>query len=239
MTLIYGFNLLCLKIKYEILEYLEPSYLNSNKDCEKNIKELYDTKLDISHKKFIMNSLIGNLGKKYNKKSKSMICNNLDTASVYQQMEGGHIIDMQDGKYYYCKNYKTNLTEGFLPIHIAIYDSMRMELYKLKNRMLECGLKIIGYKVDAIYFEKPKNNNINDYSNILKAFGCKSYTIRTNKKEEKVITIDEIKSKFVTYDENKTDFENIGALTYNDDKFNLIGEIIKKDIEIKPFAEEI
>lgn len=59
ITLIYGFNLRDLELKYEILEYIEPSYLKSNNKCEKLFEQLYSTELDIKHKKNIGNVLIG------------------------------------------------------------------------------------------------------------------------------------------------------------------------------------
>lgn len=102
----------------------------------------------------------------------------------------------------------SELGNGFLPIHIAIYDSMRMELYKLKNKMIERGLKIVGYKVDAIYFEKPRllKKQNEEYYYIFEAFENFNKKPIEKTKIIKSMTLDEIKQEFVTHDANKSDF---------------------------------
>lgn len=201
-TNIYGFNLKKLKLKYKIIKYLEPSYLNKN-NCKALIKELYESELDIQYKKFIMNNTLGNTGKKYNKKNVTIICNNYETAYIHKKSNDnkGYIIDMDDGKFYYIRSNKAVLKNGFLPINMAIYDTMRMKLYELKNNLINNGVEIVGYKVDAIYFNKNHKN------------------------------IFDIIEKYETYDDNKSDFENIGKLTYNDIEIKLCGNIVYKKIE--------
>ena len=113
-------------------------------------------------RKFIMNSLIGSLGKYKDKKEKSTIARTEHEAQLLIKQHGGYyykIVDEENKLFFHViKSYK-RYKNGFLPLHMMIYDNMRITLYNITNDMEANHIRLFGAKVDALYFED-KNNNI-------------------------------------------------------------------------------
>lgn len=148
-----GIELKGSNIKVEILEYLEPSFVNEN-NIEEMINDLWKSKLYPEHKKFIPNKNIGLLGKKFNKREDCVMYKELVDANTAKNQYGGYIYEI-DGVYYHIIKKKREIVCGFLPMHLFILSIMRMKMYLMKQKLENAGLKVLGYKTDAIYFELP------------------------------------------------------------------------------------
>ena len=61
----------------------------------------------------------------------------------------GYIYEIKQNLFYYIKSSKKELKNGFLPIHIFIYDLTRFKLYEISEKLIKNNIPIEGYKVDA------------------------------------------------------------------------------------------
>ena len=49
----------------------------------------------------------------------------------------GYIYEIKQNLFYYIKSSKKELKNGFLPIHIFIYDLMRFKLYEISEKLIK------------------------------------------------------------------------------------------------------
>jgi len=213
-TVIYGYNLKQLILKYEILQYLDYSYLEEI-DTKDIVDECFYTDdlicdeeednielITEKDQKFIMCNSIGELGKIKNKKEKSSITTTEADVQRKVKDHGGNYfkIENEEGKklYFHVNKSYGRYKNGFLPFHTMIYDNMRMALNDIVNDLIKLGYNIYGIKTDAIYIVKNYKLDINI---ILKKYGLVE--------EDKYINSDDginIKKSKVR--------ENIGKLKY-------------------------
>jgi hypothetical protein len=200
LTIIYGLNLKRLDLKHEILEYLEPS-IEKNNEINNLIEKLYNSNvLQIGHKKFIINKLIGMTCKKINKKTKSFLCNNYDNAEILKKKnnDNGYVLEFENNNFFYVMKNEKLLKNGFLPIDIFVKDLHRFRLYEMKNKLKNYGFEIQAYKVDAIHVkynshylnllqEYMKENPQELYDNEFKKIGSISININVEKIFKNVI----------------------------------------------------
>jgi len=187
-NLISGYTLNRVNINVKILSVCHPSILQLNSSSNV-IKQIYDSDLEIIHKKFIVNKIIGLTGKKYNKISASRLYFDKDEAYTdSKDLEGGRMASLkipvtykikkdENGNNEYFPIYdkekiyivsntkKTNLDQGFLPIQFFIYDIMRLKMYNLYQKLSDQGAKIYGMNTDSLYingdfeYKKKKRDN--------------------------------------------------------------------------------
>lgn len=62
--------------------------------------------------------------------------------------------------YIYSYTKKQKLTNGLIYTDMLIKDTNRMNMYKLKNELIEFGVNVIGYKVDYIFIQMPKQSEM-------------------------------------------------------------------------------
>jgi hypothetical protein len=165
-------------LNYKILQVLEYSYIKKI-DSKKIVNDCYEgINLDSSiliekDGKFIANSSIGMLGKFKDKKEKSTIVTTEYDAQLLMKEHGGYyykIINPNDNKdiiyFHVVKTYK-RFKNGYLPLHMMIYDNMRITLNNIITDMEKLDIGIYGIKTDAIYFE----DNRGDINTILIKYG--------------------------------------------------------------------
>jgi len=167
----YGINLKHInKEKYHIINYCRPSKIVNN-NTSSIIKKIYDSNLTTDEKKLIVNVNTGRIEKLSNKTEKTKLFLSLEEAKHYRKKFGGHIFTVKDKKlveaeanqklYYLIKKKKEPLQDGFYPIKLLIYDTMRLKLLQMCYDLLKNNIKIYGINTDAIFVSntyKPISN---------------------------------------------------------------------------------
>ncbi|MEK7644626.1 MAG: hypothetical protein AAB390_04980 [Patescibacteria group bacterium] len=171
-TLIYGYNLRALNLKkYSIKFVIEHAYTEDIKTTD-IVKELYDSDIDEIKKKFIMNNIIGMLGKFRNTKEITTLYNNEQDLQNKLSIDGGHYYNLSDDEFKLYQHITKNIslmTNGYLYFHMMIYDNMRSELYNKVKLLNKNNIVIHGIKTDAIYI-----HHISQSDNISKIFNIAS-----------------------------------------------------------------
>ena len=183
----YGYKLNRINENYEVLYMKKPSnlILSNSKDL---VKKVFDSKLDISLKKFIVNKNLGLIEKKRNKKSISRLFKNYNEALYYQTKLGkGDIIPINEEeiiseeKYNEIEgeiltSYKTiikdtihllhvseekELINGFLPIKELIYEIRSLKNYNTFQKLKQHKIEVHGIKTDSLLVnDNPKNRKL-------------------------------------------------------------------------------
>ena len=183
----YGYKLNRINENYEVLYMKKPSNLipSNSKDL---VKKVFDSKLDISLKKFIVNKNLGLIEKKRNKKSISRLFKNYNEALYYQTKLGkGDIIPINEEeiiseeKYNEIEgeistSYKTiikdtihllhvseekELINGFLPIKELIYEIRSLKNYNTFQKLKQHKIEVHGIKTDSLLVNNnPKNRKL-------------------------------------------------------------------------------
>lgn len=99
-------------------------------------------------RKFVCNSFIGEIGKRINKKSESIISKNLNDIDDF---EVSNIGTEKEPIYYGVKTYEKDLINGFYHIQNMIYSHQRVLLYNLYKLLHKEGIKSYAIRVDCIY----------------------------------------------------------------------------------------
>ena len=114
--------------------------------------------------------------KKYNKKRTTICFKNEDDAKMYMLANKGCKFDLYgDGSVWIVnKVQKQRLKNGFLPISEMVLGSARLKLYEMYEEMLLNDIQVLGFKTDAIFFNRPKNplSTYSFVSNCKEALGC-------------------------------------------------------------------
>lgn len=152
-VIVYGYTLKEIeKCKYKILYMAKPSKLRPN-NTKAIIKELFDSDLDIMNKKILMNSVIGYTAKSINHKEKSRLFKSDQEAYQYSKDNKAERVAITDDYICTIQRAKKQLTEGFYPIQLFVYDIMRMKIYKLCKQLTEKGITPIAVKTDCVYVD--------------------------------------------------------------------------------------
>ena len=190
-TIIYGYNLKQINIEYNIIQFLEYTYLekiNTNEildeiynmeDQKLNMDGTTDNLINEKNRKFIANCLIGKLGQIKKCKEKMTLCATEKDAIIETNKNKGYYfkcINENNDKeilYFHVNKEYQRFKNGFLFLHMMIYDNMRITLNNIVNEMKENNIDIYGIKTDAIYFKQLNfdedykiNNIINKYGNV-------------------------------------------------------------------------
>lgn len=152
-TYMYGFLLNNLD-SYEIISVLKPCKFVSLNGIEDIIKEMYDDNaISNDLKKFIVNTLIGMTGKKYNKNKETYITSDIEEAGYYyNDLKYMHTILQYGDKELHLlqKTLKTLLNTSLYPIQLLIYDLAKQEMIHMINDELK-NFIVFGIKVDCLY----------------------------------------------------------------------------------------
>jgi hypothetical protein len=158
----YGHNLKTIDRKYyKIISYIKPYKIVDN-NIKHHIEKIYNSEMTTEEKKFIINKLIGLIGKRYNKKEYTTIYEDKKQAYMSMKKQGGQIITLHyDSKfslYLHIIRHKRELIDGYYPIQLYIYDTARLRLNKLTNLLIDSGNKILGWRTDCAYIEHNKES---------------------------------------------------------------------------------
>ena len=185
--LCYGINLKKeLTDNMEILAYLKPYKLVNNDMCH-TITHLYNNdEISMTHKKYIINKVIGLLGKKYNKVHQSHIFYDGAEAYAYMEKHGGNVHEFgynntnnntnnnvisldsvghifndeekyENVLYIWYKEDKKLLENGFYPIQLFIYDTARHMMHDLYKNIISVGGVPLYANTDCICIANDKN----------------------------------------------------------------------------------
>ena len=182
----YGYKLNRIKEKYIGMYFKKPSnlILSNSKSLVKNV---FNSKLSIDLKKFIVNKNLGLIEKKKNKKS---ICKAFKNSNevlyykekfpneqiysineeTYEATEDINPLDLnptpvtsikrkvKDTLHILSVSKEENLINGFLPIKELIYDIRDLKNYKTCKKLIEAKTKVFGIKTDSLMItDSPKN----------------------------------------------------------------------------------
>ena len=168
----YGYNYINRKPNVKLHFVFRPSVLKENV-FSNSIDELFnDETLEMSLKKFIANSTIGMLNKRYNNTNYSKAFTNKQEAYSNYRRYGGNIYehylksleelnkDIYDSKdekvYFHYLSKRTELNDGFYLIGLFIYDTAEAELFDLVDKARERGMNVYGVNTDCIYVDSIK-----------------------------------------------------------------------------------
>jgi hypothetical protein len=131
------------------------------------IEELWETKLPVCDKKFIVNMSIGWADKKYNKTSRCEYfddereawANKIDkpNASVMP------IITHDSKLYLVVDRRQTLMNEGFLPISFFKYDTQRLAMWKMYKTLHKGCLRIVGINTDCLYVQRDAKHYMREH----------------------------------------------------------------------------
>ena len=139
--------------------------------------------IPVALKKFLVNKAIGMCGKKFNKKSSTMLFKDKAEADKYAEIISGEISAgfLTAGKVLYIVSdeRKVRLCDGFYFTQHIVYNKQRKALYDIASLPQTKDKQIMAVKTDAIWFrgitedQVPKDNSFS---------GIGSYEITHNKK---------------------------------------------------------
>jgi len=156
-TYIHGFLLKEIKETCKILNVMKPYKLSKIEGIKELIKELYeDSRVRVQLKKFLINSIIGLTGKRYNKNIDTVVLKNPnEAATYYEDGYNGTIITNSENKeenlYVMRKEKIKELKSSFYPIQLLIYDKQKLELIKMAKYLQSLDFKIHYMHVDCLY----------------------------------------------------------------------------------------
>lgn len=133
------------KIHYQ----LKPSRLEKN-PTRKLIKELYESSLPDSLKKFVVNMTIGLMNKKYNQAEKAIYTTDIEEATYFSK----EIASIREKEYLsVMKSDRMQLKSGYLPIGFLVYDRMRLRMLNLYRTIKRSGCEVYGIATDCMFVD--------------------------------------------------------------------------------------
>ena len=161
-TVMFGFELgyvvcrLKLKVLFQLNLITRPIT-----SVSKFIQDLFspENTMDPAMKKSIPNKVIGMCGKRFNKLIDVQLFKNKDDAYLKLEKSGGMVNALSEEVWVSQKVVKQELVNGFRPIRDMVLSKARLEMFKLFGRMQGEGLKIKGFKTDAIFFEPSEDQS--------------------------------------------------------------------------------
>lgn len=134
-------------LTYKILSYARPSKLVEN-NIKSIVEKVYLSNLCIKDKKFIVNKVIGLLGKNKNTRETTQIFTNYNEA--YNSSKDVIELTIKDFKFYLAsQKQQETLKNGFIPIRDFVYDIQRYVMFNLYNVFKHCEL--VGMNTDGLY----------------------------------------------------------------------------------------
>jgi hypothetical protein len=141
----YGFAL-----EQRPISFVRPSRLKKNPFREQIKKVLECPDLPIESRKFILNSVIGWLGKTRNKKRRTSLFKEEMEAERKRLEIGALEIKPFLDWFLVTDSSEAELDEGFLAIHKMVYDSVAVHIRNFKAELESKGLDVIGVKADCL-----------------------------------------------------------------------------------------
>jgi hypothetical protein len=112
-----------------------------------------DEALDRTLKKFLVNSEIGKVGKRFNTKSHALLFEDASEAHHYRDSIGGECFQRRLNGHDFrivTRSRRAALCDGFYPVQLMIYDMQRLALY---NKAIEVGRPVLAVKTDCLWFK--------------------------------------------------------------------------------------
>lgn len=171
ISLCLGINLKQYKGQYQILQYIKTR--KSLNNIQPVVKEIYDNE-DITefHKKNICNITIGRCGKSHNTNIKTAVFHSEEEANYYVSQYQGKVMSFKvdDTTYYVHKSTLSNeLISTFKLISLMVYDTSRIELYKVQQILKENKIKSYACNTDSIFISSSQLQG-KSIENILKNY---------------------------------------------------------------------
>lgn len=138
-----------LKDNVEIKYVIRPSKLERN-PLRGLVKELYESELPDSLKKFVVNMGIGLMNKKYNQSEKAVYTTDIEEASYFSKNVGS----IRPTEYLsVLQSERVQLKSGFLPIGFLVYDRMRLRMMNLYRMLKRSGKEVYGIATDCMFVD--------------------------------------------------------------------------------------
>ena len=138
-----------LKDSVNIVYQIKPSRLEKN-PTRKLIKELYESPLPDSLKKFVVNMTIGLMNKKYNQSEKAIYTTDIEEATYFSK----DIASIRESEYLsVLKSERLQLKSGYLPIGFLVYDRMRLRMLNLYRELKKVGCNVYGIATDCMFVD--------------------------------------------------------------------------------------
>lgn len=151
--------------------------------------DMWKSDLPVDIKKFIPNKHWGCCGKKENVRSDTLTFTSYSEACAKKRDMGddaARIVALMlgDKKYYFLtREWKSSLSEGFMPIHHAVLDGQRRVLYE---KAVEIGKPVLAVKTDCLFY---KGHNIAEFSSKRNSFdSIGTWHVYKENNDEKVPT---------------------------------------------------
>ena len=143
--IVYGMTILeANKGQCELLGFMRPHKLEPLEGKHKTvIQQLYaDKNLSESQKKFIVNSIIGISGKRYNRKQVAEITNTEVIGQYYRSF---------GESYLNVKKNEMELTEGYTPINELVLEANRIMINKMVSSLIVGRVCVMAIRTDCVY----------------------------------------------------------------------------------------
>lgn len=215
----YGYNLKHYNGKYEILLVCKIS--RAPRNLTKCVMDsLWESDLDTQDKKNIMNMAIGCLGKLKQTHHETFLFSTADEANAMMQpgdsvsvitnnvlvpvaddlLDGGITYKNQPTSkmFYVNKSIEGYTVNGFYPVQVLIWDTMRRKLYQLAESLKKQNVNVIAVKTDCLFVDK-KVETVDGFNVIPKGerkFGCITICKQDIKLPTKRIEFEEVESFF-------------------------------------------
>lgn len=138
-----------LKDTVNIVYQIKPSRLEKN-PTRKLIKELYESPLPDSLKKFVVNMTIGLMNKKYNQSEKAIYTTDIEEATYFSK----DIASIRESEYLsVLKSERLQLKSGYLPIGFLVYDRMRLRMLNIYRELKKSGCNVYGIATDCMFVD--------------------------------------------------------------------------------------
>ena len=139
-----------------IESFVEPSRLVSAEPAHSAICGIYSSTLPVALKKFLVNKVVGLLGRLFSARGWTQLFTNKGEAFHFKAAHPGSQLmkrnvgeDRDCSLYFVHKEERVDLVDGFFPIHHAVSDFVRIQLYK---RAREVGRPLVAVNTDALWF---------------------------------------------------------------------------------------
>ena len=132
--------------------------LHPNVSLPRLIRDIFDPSglyadIPIEMRKGLVNRAIGESGRKKNRRREATLYRNEDDAKMDIQ-KGGVKHHVAEGIWLVKTCMETELQDGYVPINEMIKSMARYHMAGLWRKLTALGCHVIGFKTDAIYFER-------------------------------------------------------------------------------------
>ena len=123
-------------------------------ETHKEIRSIWESALIVEHKKFLSNKVVGLAGRRYNTREWTKLFLDESEARHFRKEHAGSQLLVRKlsetvAVYFVHKEERSELVDGFYPLHHCIGDWVRRELF---TRVIKVGRPHVAVKTDALAF---------------------------------------------------------------------------------------